>query len=191
MQAKEFTTESPEIELAKKLPSLAKHDYDTIDRLMRNISKKHHITGKALHNLFVKKYKKTPDNWIKNKLDESAEVSNIQTEVNKFVDWAVKKLHIKSRPEIELSHDTKEAQVNHHTGSHMSGSDKIWVYAKNRNLVDILRTVFHELVHLRQSELDMIDHGDSYPGSAIEVMADALAGKYIKIYGEKNNHIFQ
>jgi hypothetical protein len=37
----------------------------------------------------------------------------------------------------------------------------------------------------------MIKSGDSYPGSPIEVMADAMAGKYIKIYGEKNHHIFQ
>ena len=27
--------------------------------------------------------------------------------------------------------------------------------------------------------------------TAIEAMADMLAGKYIKIYGEKNRHIFQ
>jgi hypothetical protein len=87
--------------------------------------------------------------------------------------------------------DTEEAQTNHHTGGHIMGDDKIWVYAKNRNLVDILRTVFHELVHVRQGELDMINPGDSYPGSPIEAMADMLAGKYIKIYGEKNHHIFQ
>jgi hypothetical protein len=100
-------------------------------------------------------------------------------------------MHIKSKPYIELSMDTEEAQNNHHTGGHIMGDDKIWVYAKNRNLVDILRTVFHELVHVRQGELDMIKPGDSYPGSPIEVMADVLAGKYIKIYGEKNHHIFQ
>jgi hypothetical protein len=87
--------------------------------------------------------------------------------------------------------DTEEAQNNHHTGGHHMGEDKIWVYVNNRNLVDILRTVFHELVHVRQGELDMIKPGDSYPGSPIEVMADALAGKYIKIYGEQNHHIFQ
>jgi hypothetical protein len=71
------------------------------------------------------------------------------------------------------------------------GDDNIWVYTANRNLVDILRTVFHELVHVRQGELNMIKPGDSYPGSPIEAMADMLAGKYIKIYGEKNRHIFQ
>ena len=46
--------ESPATELAKKLPSLEKHDYNTIDRLMKRVASKHRITGKALHDLFVK-----------------------------------------------------------------------------------------------------------------------------------------
>jgi len=188
----ESVYESPEIELAKKLPSLEKHDYDTIDQLMRKISKKHKITGKALHDLFVKKYKSTPDHWIKNKLDETDKtVSSLKKEVDNFAKWSSRILHVKNMPTIELSMDTEEAQSGHHTGSHTEGEDSIWVYAKNRNLVDILRTVFHELVHVRQGELDMIKPNSSYPGSPIESMADMLAGKYIKIYGEKNRQIFQ
>jgi hypothetical protein len=112
-------------------------------------------------------------------------------EVKKFKKWACKRLSIKNPPKITLSYNTKEAQTGHHTGKHIEGSDSVWVYVNNRNLVDILRTVFHELVHWRQSELGMIEHGDSYPGSAIEAMADMLAGKYIKIYGKDNQNIFQ
>lgn len=182
--------ETPVSELAHKLPSLEKHNYDTIDKLMQKVAKKHRITGKILHDLFVKKYRSTPDDWIKGKLDEEVEC-DLQAEVEKFVDWSSKILHLQSVPKIILSQDTDEAQDGHHTGSHMAGSNEIWVYAKNRNLVDILRTVFHELVHVRQSELDMIKKDSSYPGSPIEAMADMLAGKYIKIYGEKNRYIFQ
>lgn len=116
---------------------------------------------------------------------------NLKGEVSKFVDWASRRLHIENPPKIDLSFNTKEAQKGRHTGRHMPGGDAVWVYAANRNLVDILRTVFHELVHWRQTELDMIEDGDSYPGSAIESMADMLAGKYIKIYGKQNPHIFQ
>jgi hypothetical protein len=117
--------------------------------------------------------------------------SEVADEVEKFVDWTAKRLKLQKVPNIELSMDTDEAQGNHHTGGHVPGEGSVWVYAKNRNLVDILRTVFHELVHVRQHEIGMIKPGDSYPGSPIEAMADMLAGKYIKIYGEKNNHIFQ
>ena len=116
---------------------------------------------------------------------------DLDAEVKKFAEWAGKRLNIQSLPEIELSQDTEDAQDNHHTGSHVEGSNNIWVYAKNRNLVDILRTTFHELVHVRQGEIGMIKPGDSYPGSPIEAMADLLAGKYIKIWGEKHHYIFQ
>jgi hypothetical protein len=193
MISDDILTETAANELAKKLPSLHKHNYDTIDTLMRNIASKHHITGKALHDLFVKKFKRTPDDWVKGKLDETDDESSldIEDEVNRFAQWTGKKLNLKNIPKIELSDDTQDAQDNHHTGRHITGGGDIWVYVKNRNLVDILRTVFHELVHVRQDELNMIKPGSSYPGSPIEVMADMLAGKYIKIYGEKNHHIFQ
>jgi hypothetical protein len=189
----EILTETAANELAKRLPSLRKHNYNTIDQLMRNIASKHQITGKALHDLFVKKFKRTPDDWVKGKLDETDDEpsSEIEDEVNKFAQWTGKKLNLKNVPKIELSYDTEEAQNNHHTGGHTTGEGMIWVYVKNRNLVDILRTVFHELVHVRQDELNMIKPGSSYPGSPIEAMADMLAGKYIKIYGKNNHHIFQ
>lgn len=183
--------ETPEIELAKRLPSLAKHDYNTIDKLMQRISKKHKITGKALHDLFVKKFKRTPDNWIKGKLDENDSELDLKDEVSKFVSWAAKKLQLDPVPKIVLSMDTEEAQTGHHTGRHVDGENSVWVYAKNRNLVDILRTVFHELVHVKQGQEGRIEPGSSYPGSPIEAEADVMAGKYIKIYGEKNHHIFQ
>jgi predicted transcriptional regulator len=191
MRFKEVLSESAVTELANKLPSLEKHDYNTIDTLMKRVAKKHSITDQALHDLFVKKFNRSPDSWIKNKLEETDVDSELQGEVDKFCEWACQQLYVQNKPHIELSMDTEEAQTNHHTGGHQMGDDSIWVYAKNRNLVDILRTVFHELVHVRQGELNMIEPGDSYPGSPIEAMADMLAGKYIKIYGKENHHIFQ
>ena len=178
-------------DLVKELPSLAKHKYDTMDRLLKKVAAKHKISDRALERLFTNKFNKSPSNWLKNKLDETSNGIELKDEVDKFVEWTAKKLNLQKVPTVELSMDTEEAQTNHHTGGHVMGDDSIWVYAKNRNLVDILRTVFHELVHVRQGELNMIDAGDSYPGSPIESMADMLAGKYIKIYGEKNHHIFQ
>lgn len=189
----ESINEAPEVELKKRLPSLNKHDTTTIDDLVRKVAHKHRISHKALEDLFKRKYRKPPSDWFSGKLDEQdiEPDQDLKQEVEKFVQWTRKRLNLKSDPVIELSYDTEDAQNNHHTGSHTDGENKVWVYVKNRNLVDILRTIFHELVHVRQGELDMIRPGASYPGSPIEVMADALAGKYIKIYGEKNHHIFQ
>jgi len=61
----ELLYESAVDELKKKLPSLRKIDYSTIDNLMQRISKRYKITGKKLHDLFVSKYGHSPDTWIK------------------------------------------------------------------------------------------------------------------------------
>lgn len=192
MRANEFINESAVDDLADRLPTLHKHDYDTIDKLMQRISKRYKITGDKLHDLFVNKYGNTPDTWIKkykNKLNEDGSPEDIRPHVEEFVKWTVKVLNLKSVPKITLSSDGEQAREGHHTGLH--SDDGIWVYVGNRNLVDIFRTIFHELVHERQDQLNMIKPGDSYPGSPIEAMADMMAGKYIKIYGKAHPEIFQ
>ena len=56
-------------ELGNELKKLNDISYDSIDKLMRRIMKKHNMTAKELHNAFVERHNKTPDAWIK-KLNE-------------------------------------------------------------------------------------------------------------------------
>jgi hypothetical protein len=257
MRASELE-ESAAIELKNKLPSLNKTDYTTIDKLMQRISKRHKITGKKLHDLFVSKYGSTPDHWIKKykkKLDEAelagktifviyidgkpatkyvdpseaeqyinylkkkfpnktvelkkqnelppsgssmigegVESPEDEQKIKDFIEWSYKAVNLqKPYPKFTFSNDTEQAQQGHHTGRHTHDgtNSQIWVYTGNRNLIDIFRTIFHEIVHERQFQLDMIGPDDSHPGSPIEAMADMMAGKYIKIYGKKHPEIFQ
>ena len=200
MRARELE-ESAADDLKRQLPSLKRTDYDTIDRLMQRISKRYKITGKKLHDIFVSKYGETPDHWIKkykNKLRETdpdgLANNNNEEQIQDFIKWAYKIVNLQEpHPKFVFSDNTEEAQSGHHTGrhSHNGQNSEIWVYTGKRNLVDILRTVFHEIVHEKQMQLNMIGPDDSYPGSPIEAMADMLAGKYIKIYGKKHPEIFQ
>ena len=67
----------------------------------------------------------------------------------------------------------------------------MWIYTGNRNLIDIMRTVAHELAHRKQFEDDMV-HGDqAYPGSPIEQQADAVAGYLMKLYGKEHPEIIE
>jgi hypothetical protein len=125
----------------------------------------------------------------KNEVSESVDGRDEVQQIKDFIKWSMKTLNVKNKPKFTLSKNTEQAQAGHHTGVH--SGDRIWVYIGNRNLIDIFRTIFHELVHQRQSELNMIKDGDSYPGSPIEAVADVMAGKYIKIYGKEHPEIFQ
>jgi hypothetical protein len=58
--------------LEKGLKQLDNHSYESINKLMMDISKKGNTTGKDLHNDFVSKHGKTPDEWIKEQIEESA-----------------------------------------------------------------------------------------------------------------------
>ena len=58
--------------LEKGLKKLDNHDYESINKLMMDVSKKGNTTGKDLHNDFVSKHGKTPDAWIKSHIEESA-----------------------------------------------------------------------------------------------------------------------
>ena len=58
-------------ELESGLRKLKNTSYNSIDKLMRPIMKKHDMTAKQLHNAFVDKHDKTPDDWIDN-LNESS-----------------------------------------------------------------------------------------------------------------------
>lgn len=61
---KEFHN-NPVSELKTEMLKKSNHTYDTIDKMMKKISKDHGISGQELHDKWVKKYKVTPDEWIK------------------------------------------------------------------------------------------------------------------------------
>ena len=52
-------------ELEDELKKSTDTSYKSIDKMMRRIMKKHDMTAKQLHNSFVSKHDKTPDDWIK------------------------------------------------------------------------------------------------------------------------------
>lgn len=115
----------------------------------------------------------------------------IKNVVRHFINYVHDKLGLEGPvPAIQFSEDERDAVQNHHTGSYGIHSDQIWVYIKGRALVDILRTVAHELTHAKQDELKLLRHHDA-PGSKHEVDADAVAGTIVKLYGADHPEIFK
>jgi translation elongation factor EF-Ts len=64
------------------------------------------------------------------------------------------------------------------------------VYAKNRNLADIMRSLAHEIVHSKQNEISALSGIDGETGSDIENQANAIAGIIMRHYGALKPEIF-
>lgn len=114
--------------------------------------------------------------------------------IKDFIKFALKELNInKGNCVIKLSKDTEKAKNNHSFGLFDPNSEKhvIWVYIKNRNLADILRTIAHELVHFSQKINNKLKPGSGNTGSEIENEANAQAGILLRKYGANNINIYE
>ena len=112
-----------------------------------------------------------------------------ESEVQKFIQYVYHKLHIDAPlPRMRFQHE-KEGPDQHRTGWYNPADNELWVYTGSRNMIDILRTVAHELAHHKQ-KLD----GDTYHTTDLadlEGQADQVAGMIMKIYVRKHPEIIQ
>jgi hypothetical protein len=111
------------------------------------------------------------------------------TLIEKFIAFTGKFLGI-NPPKIHLQFN-REGLVT--TASYGDG-DKVRIYAKDRATVDIMRSIAHELTHMKQhieGRLEQ-DHHDknNEAGSPIEDEANATAGEIMRKFGEEYPEIY-
>jgi hypothetical protein len=112
--------------------------------------------------------------------------------IGEFIKFAIKNLGLQNTPgSLTLSYDNKQAQDKRTFGFFDPHNKKIWVYVKNRNMADILRTLAHELVHRKQEEDGKLDIKSGETGSPIEDEANATAGVLLRNFGKINNSIYE
>jgi cytidyltransferase-like protein len=125
-------------------------------------------------------------------LNESINNDSDKQLLKKFIGFAIKELNIQKPPSsLTLSNDNSEAKSRRTFGSFDPNNDKIWLYVKNRNMADLLRTLAHELVHRKQAEDGRLDPNSGETGSNIENEANAQAGVLLRKFGEQNEEIYQ
>ena len=76
------------------------------------------------------------------------------------------------------------------TASYVPSENTNHINCKGRSLVDICRSIAHELTHNRQREIEKFVIGQDVPniGGEIENEADSVAGMLIKRYTHDNGH---
>jgi hypothetical protein len=119
---------------------------------------------------------------------ESAD--DLQTQLEKFAAFCVKKLGIENPPGIQLKRDPEWSRRNATFGRYIPETNVMILSVADRHPMDIMRTLAHELVHRNQDEHEpMPDHAGA-TGSEWENEANARAGVLMRSYGEQNPDAF-
>jgi hypothetical protein len=110
--------------------------------------------------------------------------------VTDFVDFCVDKLNIENTPQIRFKRDPAWSKRNKTFGSYNHDTNELIVSLANRHVMDILRTVAHELTHQRQGEVADMPDDAGETGSKWENEANAKAGVLMREYGQAHPDLF-
>jgi hypothetical protein len=102
-----------------------------------------------------------------------------------FIRFAAKDLELDSLPKFDFVFDNAESIDRKSFGGYQPGGEHITITVKNRHIMDVCRTLAHELVHYSQdlkSELEDDDAGAT--GSPQENEANARAAVIMRNFGK-------
>jgi len=107
-----------------------------------------------------------------------------------FVKFVKNQLELKTVPTISIkgNRDGLKTTANY---DYTKENKIIKVYGKNRALVDIMRSVAHEMVHHKQFEDGRLEQRPPDIGGEIEDEANAKAGQYIKLFAKEDPTIYE
>lgn len=106
-----------------------------------------------------------------------------------FVKFVKKELELKSVPTIVIQNNRNGLKTTANY-DYTKENKVIKVNSKNRALVDVMRSVAHELVHHKQWEQGRLKVKPPDIGGEIEDEANALAGQFIKKYAKIDQTIY-
>ena len=138
-------------------------------------------------------YKEISDWSDKLGLYENAEKKSKAQIIGEFIKFAKERLTLVQFPfKIRLIKDNEFATTFKSFGGYNPATNEIYVYVSNRSMPDILRTLAHELVHLKQREVGTVgSYKDGETGSDVENEANAAAGILLRDFGRRNGHIYE
>jgi len=111
--------------------------------------------------------------------------------LNEFVKYCKNELKLKTVPTISIQNGRGKLKTTANY-DYTKENKIIKINAKGRALVDIMRSMAHELVHHRQWEQGKLKNSieDGTDGSDIENEAHAVAGLIIRKYCKLNDSIY-
>lgn len=180
----DFPDYNPHMTIAYLLPKMGVKYLDLVDTPIKMVAKK--VVYSTPNNdktewVFSRKNTVAFDKSL-NFDDEKKQI------VRDFVSFTCNKLKMQEPVTVVLKNGRDEYIST--TAAYAPRENENHIRAGGRALVDILRSIGHELVHNRQRELDMFRIGEAVQniGGAIEDQANSVAGVLIKDFASNYNY---
>jgi hypothetical protein len=122
-------------------------------------------------------------------LTEGLQYNKATRIIDKFIEFAASELQLDELPDIDLQ-DGNEISVKHRSfGGY--GNKHITVTLSNRHIMDVCRTLAHELVHYRQDLNNELTPDSGKDGSPHENEANAQAAVVMRKWGKMHPDLFK
>jgi hypothetical protein len=118
-------------------------------------------------------------------LKDAEKKPNPGTMLAVFLKFLAKRLQLKQLPKIQFARHLDSQITTHPTFGYFDPeTDVIRVAVGNRHIMDVFRTLAHELVHHRQRLDHQVHAGSGETGSTQENQANALAGALMRDFAD-------
>jgi len=121
--------------------------------------------------------------------DEPAQLSDEEI-LKDFIDFCFKELKLQSMPVVKLRKDPQWSVRNKTFGRYIDDHNLLEVAWGQRHIMDVLRTVAHELTHRHQHEREAVPSDAGETGSPYENEANARAGVLMRDYARLHPEYF-
>lgn len=107
-----------------------------------------------------------------------------------FLPMAMEEIGLDSLPKIKLVRRVPDPEQPTF-GKYVNDKHVLYVGVENRHIVDVLRTLAHELVHYKQDTENRLNSHSGDTGSDIENEANAKAGVIMRKFNKAHRHYFE
>jgi hypothetical protein len=129
---------------------------------------------------------------IKELLTESLNKRDTFDILHDFVRFAAEDLGLKTLPKFDFRVDNSNSLQHKSFGGYQPGGEHITITVKNRHIMDVCRTLAHEMVHFKQDLNDELnDDAAGATGSPQENDANARAAVIMRNWGKQHPDLFE
>jgi len=123
-------------------------------------------------------------------VDESIDPDQLKKILRRFYASCVSKLELQNPPRLRLETTPEWSQENGSFGQYDPDTNTLILATSGRHVLDILRTMAHEMTHRQQDEREPLPIDAGTTGSPWEDEANAMAGRIMRHWADEQPEMF-